>query len=109
MGPRTKELINVLQSLIVLLQSDNATHWAKWMSVSKSRLEASDFSGITHLLGAYGGMGSFNDLILGQDMQRGKIIWKENQMKMNEELEHLRTEAWELASNIKKAQSNGTQ
>jgi hypothetical protein len=104
MGSKTKELITVLQSLIDLLQRDNETHWSKWMRVSKSRIEASDFSGITHLLGAYGGMGSFNDLILGQNMQRGKIVWKDNQTELNEELSRLRNEAWELATYIKRSQ-----
>lgn len=104
MGPKTKELINVLQSLIDLLQRDHETYWSKWMSVSKSRIEASDFSGVTHLLGAYGGMGSFNDLILGQGRQRGKIVWKDNHAELNTELSRLRNEAWELATSIKRCQ-----
>jgi len=104
MGAKTKELVAVLQSLIDVLDRDNQTHWSKWMRVSKSRIEVSDFSGVTHLLGAYGGMGSFNDLMLGQSIQRGKIVWKENQAELNEELSRLRSEAWELATYIKRSQ-----
>ena len=104
MGPNTSSLVVVLSELIELLERDNETHWSKWMRKAKSRIEASDYSGITHLLGAYGGMGSFNDLILGQSLQRGKIVWKDNQAELNEELSRLRSEAWELATYIKRSQ-----
>ena len=104
MGPKTSSLIAVLSELIELLERDSETHWSNWMRNAKSRIEASDYSGITHLLGAYGGMGSFNDLILGQSLQRGKIVWKDNQAELNEELSRLRSEAWELATYIKRSQ-----
>ena len=103
MGPKTKELIEVLTSIIDLLKSDGETHWAAWMRKSKSRLESSDFSGITHLLGAYGGMGSFNDLIICQQMIGGKFSWKDGHIEKNDELSRLRSEAWELADAIKRS------
>ena len=39
-------------------------HWANWMAESSQLLQRGSFSGIAHLLGAYGGMGSFNDCLL---------------------------------------------
>lgn len=74
------------------------------MHKSKSRVEASDFSGITHLLGAYGGMGSFNDLIICQQMVGGKFSWKDGHIEKNHELDRLRSKAWELADAIKRSQ-----
>ena len=45
------------------LRSLNHAYWADWVTESVRRLRSSDFSGITHLLNAYGGMGSINDLL----------------------------------------------
>ena len=64
MGPKTLELCSTLRTTIQLLEEANESHWSKWLSVSLGRIENGDFSGIEHLLGAFGGMGSFNDLIL---------------------------------------------
>ena len=85
MGPKTKELIEVLSSIIELLESGGETHWVAWMRKSKSRLEASDFSGITHLLEAYGGMESFNDLIICQQTIEGILSWKYDYIEKNDE------------------------
>ncbi len=61
----------------------------------------SDFSGIEHLLSAYGGMGSFNDLIIGQTNHNGEFAWKQNYQEVNNELNHLRGQAYQLANWIK--------
>jgi hypothetical protein len=105
MEPITKDLISVLSELITLLESDGEVHWARWMRISKSRLEASDFSGITHLLGAYGGMGSFNDLTICQRMKNGKFEWADGHVEKNERLTNMRSKAWELADAIKRSQT----
>lgn len=105
MGPKTKELVDVLEALVQLLRSDDETHWSAWMAKSKARLENSDFSGITHLLGAYGGMGSFNDLIICQQTIGGQVSWKAGHVEKNEELSQLRGRAWELADAINRSQN----
>ncbi|MAE93534.1 MAG: hypothetical protein CL910_02630 [Deltaproteobacteria bacterium] len=58
------ELILVLDELIAFLERHGEAHWQDWMGRSRRLLEARDLSGVTRLLGAYGGMGSFNDLYL---------------------------------------------
>ena len=73
MGPKTKQLVDILDQIISLLKTDNEDHWQKWILESKLRLLNSDYSGIEHLLNAYGGMGSFNDLIISQDANNGKL------------------------------------
>lgn len=88
MGPKTKELVDTLEDLIQLLETlefDGGNHWKEWMEDCKRRLCNSDFRGITHLLGAYGGMGSFNDFEMD-----------------NKELGELRTKAYVLAEYIRK-------
>lgn len=69
-------LIDVLDALIQVLEQDGDTHWSAWMRRAKSRLAQGDDRGADDLLGAYGGMGSFNDLILGQSYQDGRFAWK---------------------------------
>jgi hypothetical protein len=85
-----------------LLESDDEVHWKKWMSESKRRLQNSDFSGIEHLLSAYGGMGSFSDLVICQSTKDGGFVWKKGYKKRNNTLGKLRTKAWELATYIKR-------
>ena len=64
-GPKTSKLIALLDELAVVLRKLDHANWADWMMESARSLQAGSFSGITHLLGAYGGMGSFNDILPG--------------------------------------------
>lgn len=63
MGQKTEELIDVLDQLVKVLESDGEMHWSRWMRKARALLIDSDYSGITYLLSAYGGTGSFNDLV----------------------------------------------
>ena len=101
MDPKTKELVVILERLIFLLESNNEIHWSTWIAKSKSRIESSDFSGIELLLSAYGGMGSFNDLVICQLMNNGKVEVTNGYSEKNKELSILRSKAWELAESIK--------
>ena len=59
------------------------------MQEARVRLLRDDqYSGVTFLLGAYGGMGSFNDLVLGNDPS-------------NTRFEQLRERAWALADQMR--------
>lgn len=102
MGPKTEELIQVLDQIIYLLAEDGNHHWEKWMIESKGRLMKSDYTGIEHLLNAYGGMGSFNDLVIGQSYEDEKFLWKPNAAENNSKLERLRSRAYSLADDIKR-------
>lgn len=102
MGPKTKELVEVLAKLTALLDSDGEQHWRTWLLRAKSRLEASDYSGVEYLLRAYGGMGSFNDFIAAQSFVNGRFTWKPGYVELNDEIDALRSKAWELATDIKR-------
>lgn len=66
MGPKTTVLCDELREAYDLLKNDNEPYWAEFIDTVLWRLERSDFSGIELLLSAYrGGMGSFNDIVLG--------------------------------------------
>lgn len=101
MGPKTAQLIAVLEEIIRLLDSDGEKRWKKWMASVRSRLVNSDYSGVEHLLDAYGGIGSFNDLVIGQSMVGGQFSWKPGAEEANDKLDALRGEAYELAEYIK--------
>jgi hypothetical protein len=104
MGPITTELIEVLNQLVEILESANECHWSEILKKSKLRIEKSDYSGIEMLLGSYGGMGSFNDLIIYQPSGIVEVNFTRDEIIANEELDKLRTKAWDLADNIKRKQ-----
>lgn len=104
MGPKTAELIDVLEELAILLESDGDNHWSRWMRKAKTLLQASDYSGITYLRSAYGGMGSFNDLILGQSSVDSVFSWKPGYKELNERLDELRNKASQLGAEIQRDQ-----
>lgn len=97
-GPKTQLLCDCLKATIVLLERVGADHWAAWMKISLSQLENGDLSGVKHVLAAYGGMGSFNDLVLCSG--NGHRVTDDEYRTVNDELDKLRNEAYELAQFI---------
>lgn len=104
MGPKTQELIGVLAELAFVLENDGNAHWCGWMRKARTRLLNSDYSGIEYLLSAYGGMGSLNDVVLGQICKDGVFEWKPGHIELNEKFAALSSKAWELADAIKRSQ-----
>jgi len=100
MATKLDELIKALDEIIQLLESDGEEHWSRWMRESRARLLNSDYFGIEHLRSAYGGMGSFNDLVICQSYENGEFEWKEGYIEKNNRLDELRGKAWELADGI---------
>jgi hypothetical protein len=96
LGPKTTELVEVLDKLILILDADGQENWSQWMSQARTWLLDSDFSGIEKVLGAYGGMGFFNDTCLG------KVT------RTNENFSELQSQAWELATEIKREHEAST-
>ena len=62
MDPRILQLQEHLAKLIAVLDEEGDRHWANWMRDSDRMLATGDPDGIEHFLGAFGGMGSFNDM-----------------------------------------------
>ncbi len=108
MGPLTTDLLETLSRLINLLEGEEELHWASWLRKSKSRIETSDYSGIEYLLSAYGGMGSFSDLVICVEAENGFCVVSDKGKSKNELLEQLRGHAWWLANEIKHAQIEST-
>jgi len=102
MGPKTKELLSILDQIIQLLQEDGETHWVNRISEYRDRISDSDYFGVEDLLSDYGGMGSFTDLVLGQVFENGNHTWKANSNQSNKNLRELQSRAFKLATDIKK-------
>ncbi|MBI6853985.1 hypothetical protein YA0002_14515 [Pseudomonas cichorii] len=96
MDKKTEELISLLDELIAVLESDGEEHWSQWMRDARSQLANSDPSGIAKLRSAYGGMGSFNDLVLGQSYRDGVLCWKSGYGELNQRFYGLRDEVYRV-------------
>jgi hypothetical protein len=95
MGPRTEELLTVLDELQALLRRVGERHWSSWVEASARTIRGGDLAGVEHLLSAYGGMGSFNDLFLHST--NGHEVSASEVELTNRELSRLRSRAWDLA------------
>ena len=104
MGPKNQELIGVLDELVFVFESDGDAHWGGWMRKARAFLLNSDYSGIDYLLSAYGGIGSLNDVVLGQSYRDGVFEWKPGHAELNETFTTLSSKARELADAIKRSQ-----
>ncbi len=83
----TNHYKTTLEILAKILREENYDHWANWMQ-EDIKLWETDKS-VEHHLHAYGGMGSFNDVIIGGNDNKG--IWKAHIFG------HLQTLAYSLA------------
>lgn len=102
MGPKTKKLVSFLNELIPLLEKEENDQWTKWMKRARRLILNSDFAGVEEVIGAYGGMGSFNDLVIGYSYKGNALIKKENYEELNNKLNFLRSEVYELSIQIRK-------
>lgn len=77
----------ILEVLAQILKEEKYDHWANWMLEDIKLWETN--KSVEHHLHAYGGMGSFNDVVIGGSDNEG--IWKGNIFG------HLQTLAYSLA------------
>lgn len=61
---KIEQLIAILEQIEHLLMNHGEQHWSVWITRDMTAIKKHDSHGIAHLLSAYGGMGSFNDLWL---------------------------------------------
>ncbi len=95
-GGDVNELTQVLQELVELLRACGERHWRAWLQADLDRLRAGDMYGLEHLLAAYGGMGSFNDLVL--DRINGHTADARETGDANQRLRDLKSSAYSLAT-----------
>jgi hypothetical protein len=101
MTSKKVELEEALEELISILEKHGERHWSKMLRKSLQRIETGDYSGVELLKTFYGGMGSFNDLLIQPNTTKGKIEFTEKQIGANRKIDLLRETAWTLAGEIK--------
>jgi hypothetical protein len=76
--------------MIDLLESDSSS-WVKLFRKALLAFDAQDFDHCAYIiLSGSGGMGSLNDLVLGQSQdEKGQFIWKDGYVEMNEKFASL--------------------
>ena len=94
----TVNLIETLGALASFLRRHGETHWASWLESDVERLRAGDLGGVTHFLSAYGGMGSFTDLVLHP--ANGHRVEIADVARVDAALSDLRSRAWRLADQL---------
>jgi hypothetical protein len=89
-----------LEALTALLKRYGVNHWAKWLAGDLVRIKSGDAGGIDHLLSAYGGMGSFNDVYICPE--NGHVIVADEIKSVNDNFAELKSEVYALAFAIKR-------
>jgi hypothetical protein len=100
MANKIEKLIRLLEDATELLRSHGVNGWADWLSRDVEYLKKRDFYGIKHLLSAFGGMGSFNDVIICPENEHN--ILESDVERVNQRLDELQNEIYLLAKQIKK-------
>ena len=60
---RLADLLATLDDASALFAKHGAHRWAAWLSENRERIANHDRYGVEHLLTAFGGMGSLNDVV----------------------------------------------
>ena len=92
------QLEGALTLLIDLLRQHRQDRWANWLARDAVRIEAGERFGLDHLISAFGGMGSLNDVILEprnrDDIGTGDLV------AISERLHQLREQIYAVATRI---------
>ena len=89
-----------LEELAALLTKHGVSHWAQWVAGDLELVKAGNLRGIEHLLSAYGGMGSLNDVHICP--QNGHNIKEDEIHSVNDQFLKLTSKVYDLATNIQR-------
>lgn len=89
-----------LDALIALLEHVDEQHWAGWFRAARAEIMNRDAHGLTRILRAYGGMGSFNDLLIHP--QNGHTVRSAEVGQASEQLDALRVRIRDTAELLRK-------
>lgn len=96
---RLARLIANLDETAALLRDHGETHWLGWVERCRSELAMYDAAAFDHVLGAFGGMGSLNDLlILGAN---DHVVRPDEESAVNDRLDDLRGTIWDDATALR--------
>jgi len=93
-------LLAALDQAVLLLRRYSKDFWADWLETDRVKIAKGDSYALDHLLQAFGGMGSLNDLIIHP--VNGDVIEDSDVPAANEELTSLREEIWTTAKAMRR-------
>jgi hypothetical protein len=96
---RLQQLTGALTDLVNLLRDNGEEYWTRWAERVLTELKNYDAGAFDQLLGAYGGVGSFNDLVLGTWSNQETA---DRDREINNQLDALRTQCYSLASDLRR-------
>ncbi|MFC7549638.1 DUF6966 domain-containing protein [Plantactinospora sp. GCM10030261] len=98
---RLRELKTALEEMEDLLRQNDAGNWADWIRQVLEGLERRDADALENLLGRYrGGMGSFNDLVVGEFSWSGGPV-PAAVRRANDRLNELRDRCYSAATYLR--------
>ena len=91
------DLSNITRELIGLLVETDEKFWLTVLRKAIVKVDAHELAGATLILGCYGGIDTFSDLIIGTALEEQDPLAFRN---LNARLDHLRTKTFEAARSI---------
>jgi hypothetical protein len=88
-----------LSELVALLEAHGEEYWADWLSRDLRTIKAGDAHRLDPLLGAFGGMGSLNDLVVHP--MNGHRVDNSEVDAVNSRLDILRGRIWTEATSLR--------
>lgn len=95
---RLARLLEACEELSDFLAGLGVRHWADWFLEAEKLLRAGDVSGVEHARAAFGGMGSFNDLLISR--LNGHLVGEGEEPAANARLIELRERVGAFASSL---------
>ena len=80
-----------LERLLALLEEADETFWRTYLVRGQDKVAGRELAGATYILGCFGGMDTFSDLVLARDLEAKDPMRFKN---LNARLHHLRTEVF---------------
>jgi hypothetical protein len=106
MHPEVEKLANLIQEASILLLTHGKKSWADRLRIDAQRIRSFDFYGVEHMLSAFGGMGSINDLVFSPT--NGHIIEEKDVASANEKFRNLLGRIGEIAKKLAREEANAT-
>ncbi|QXE07330.1 hypothetical protein BJG93_36515 (plasmid) [Paraburkholderia sprentiae WSM5005] len=98
MHSEINSLAQMLDQAEALLRSYGQVRWAEWLTKDARLIRSLDGYGLEHLLSAYGGMGSLNDVVLQRSNGGVGVLLDVGD---NERFDKLRSEIYDLARRLR--------
>lgn len=98
MGDQVESLLADLDEAIGVLAGVGEKFWQEWLRRGRVEIARGDAHGLDRLLSAFGGMGSFNDLVLSQP---GSTHGRQALRHADERLQELRGSIFRRSTDLK--------